>query len=96
MTDHPSTYKGNADHDESIAWDDHASLLPVERKDGVFARTNAVRSGTFAEIIRHIAALPPEEREGYVIEKAGDREYSADEAIALAARDDFPQSPEEE
>jgi hypothetical protein len=92
MTDHPSTFKGEADYSDAIAWDDHASLIPIERKDGVFVRANAIRSGTFAELIRHLAALEPEMREDYVIEKAGDREYSASEAMALAEREDFPHS----
>ncbi len=95
MTDHPSTYEGTPEQSGSAAWDDHASLIPVEGKDGLFARSNAVRSGTFAEMIRHIAALSKDEQHGYVIEKAGDREYTADEAIALAQRPDFPQRGEE-
>ncbi len=95
MTDHPSTYDGTPVQSGLAAWDDHASLIPIESKDGLFARSNAVRSGTFAEMIRHIAALSEDEQQGYVIEKAGDREYTADEAIALAQRPDFPQRGEE-
>jgi len=90
MSDHPSTYKGDANHTDAIAWDDHAQLLPVSRKDGVLARANAARTGTFAEMIRHLAALDESTRSDYVIEKAGDREYSAAEAVELAARTDFP------
>ncbi len=95
MTDHPSTYEGTPINSGETAWDDHASLIPVDGKDGVFAHSNAVRSGTFAEMIRHIAALPQEKRGHFVIEKAGDREYSAEEAVALAQRPDFPQRGEE-
>ena len=46
--------------------------------------------GTFAEMIRHIAQLPEGDRQGYVIQKAGDRTYRADEAMALASTPDFP------
>lgn len=92
MSDHPSTYEGDPEYSEAIAWDDHAMLVPVERKDGVLTRLASVRSGTFAEMIRGLVALEPGMREGYVIEKAGDREYSSGEAMALSARDDFPQT----
>ena len=90
MSDHPSTFEGTPVDGGETAWDDHASLIPVESKDGVFTRMSAVRTGTFAEMIRHLAALPEEKRERYVIEKAGDREYSASEAMNLAQRPDFP------
>ena len=93
MTDHPSTFKGTPVESGETAWTDHASLIPVESKDGIFTRLTAVRDGTFAEMIRHIAALPEEKRGEYVIEKAGDREYSPDEAMKLASRDDFPSKP---
>ncbi len=47
-------------------------------------------SGTFAQIINHIMLLPEGERSQYVIQKAGDRAYTAAEAERLAARSDFP------
>ncbi len=90
MSDHPSTFRGKPNESGSNAWRDHASLIPVETKDGVLTRMTAVRSGTFAEMIHHLAALPENVREGYVIEKAGDREYSAKEAMRLARGPDFP------
>lgn len=93
MTDHPSTFKGTPVESGPTAWTDHASLIPVETKDGIFTRLTAVRTGTFAEMIRHIAALPEERRSDYVIEKAGDKEYSASEVMTLAKRDDFPSKP---
>lgn len=94
MTDHPSTFEGTPVKSDETAWSDHASLIPVETKDGIFSRSSAVRSGTFADMIRHLAALPESDRAGYVIEKAGDREYSGAEAAELAQRDDFPQRDE--
>ncbi|MEM7688302.1 MAG: hypothetical protein AAF291_04705 [Pseudomonadota bacterium] len=93
MTDHPSTFKGTPVESGSTAWTDHASLIPVETKDGLFTRLTAVRTGTFAGMIRHLAALREDQRADYVIEKAGDREYSPDEAMRLASRDDFPSKP---
>ncbi len=94
MTDHPSTFEGTPNNSGETAWDDHASLISVESKDDIFASSGSARSGTFAEMIRHIAALPEGERAGYLIEKAGDRQYTADEAVALAQRADFPQRGE--
>jgi hypothetical protein len=41
-------------------------------------------------MIRHIVSLPEGERDRYVIEKAGDREYSAAEAVELSKHEDFP------
>ena len=95
MADHPSTFEGTPVEGGASAFGDHANLIPVERKDGIFARSNAVRSGTFAQMIRHLAALPEDERAGYVIEKAGDREYTADEAVKLASHPDFPEIGED-
>jgi hypothetical protein len=90
MSDHPSTFRGEPNESGSNAWNDHASLIPVESKDGVLTRMTAVRTGTFAELIRHLSALAEDKRDQYVIEKAGDREYSAEEAIRLASEPDFP------
>lgn len=90
MSDHPSTYKGRTLQTGEQAWQDRAALHRKDDGDGVFDGMKALRRGTFAEMIRHVAALPQDERGKYVIEKAGDREYSAEEAIALSEREDFP------
>ena len=90
MTDHPSTYKGRTLETGEFAWDDRASLHRADDGDGLFDAMKAVRRGTFAEMIRHIVALPEAERGDYVIQKAGDRKYSAGEAEDLASRSDFP------
>ncbi|QUL38571.1 hypothetical protein [Erythrobacter sp. JK5] len=94
MTDHPSTFRGGLDRDGGIDWDDRASL---HRSDsaGMAESAGALRRGSFSEMIRHLARLPEQEREKYVIEKAGDRRYSAAEAAALALRDDFPAEAEQ-
>ena len=90
MSDHPSTYKGTPLETGELAWEDRAALHKADDGDGVFDAMKALRRGTFAEMIRHVAMLPEEERGKYVIEKAGDREYSAEEAVALSKRSDFP------
>lgn len=91
MTDHPSTFRGEASDIGEIAWDDRAALHRVDDGDGVLDGANALRRGSFAEMIHHLMLLPEEERGNYQIEKAGDREYSAIEAAQLHAHPDFPQ-----
>ncbi len=49
-----------------------------------------LRSGTFAELIRHVMLMPEDERAQYCIEKAGDREYHVAEVAGLSQRPDFP------
>ncbi|MDC8753464.1 hypothetical protein OIK40_02270 [Erythrobacter sp. sf7] len=90
MSDHPSTFRGETGDTGTTAWDDRASLHAADDSGGVLDGGSALQRGTFAEMIRHLAALPQETRQRYVIAKAGDRRYSADEAMALASRPDFP------
>lgn len=90
MSDHPSTFRGESTYSGAIAWDARASLHALSDGGGVLDGSNALRRGSFAEMIRHLASLPPETRESYVIVKAGDRRFSASEAMALASRPDFP------
>ncbi|KWV96148.1 MULTISPECIES: hypothetical protein [unclassified Erythrobacter] len=92
MTDHPSTYRGENTHQEGIEWDDRASLHRKDDGDGVLDSAKGLRSGTFADLIRHMMLMPEHERADYYIEKAGDREYHADEVASLSQRDDFPRS----
>ena len=90
MSDHPSTFKGTPVESGEHAWDDRAALHAKATSDGILSGGNALLRGTFAEMIRHVVDMPEDKRGDYVIEKAGDREYSAAEAVALASRDDFP------
>lgn len=90
MADHPSTFGGESLHTGSHAWDDRAALQARDDGDGLLDGAKALMRGTFAEMIRHLAALPEAERQAYVINKAGDREYSAEEAMKLASHPDFP------
>lgn len=90
MADHPSTSGGETLNTGETAWKDRAALHPADGADGVFDGGKALQRGTFAEMIRHLANMPAETRRNYAIVKAGDRRYSADEAMALASHPDFP------
>ncbi|RPF72574.1 hypothetical protein [Aurantiacibacter spongiae] len=90
MTDHPSTYRGDDAHRPGIQWDDRAFLHAEGDGEGVIDAGKSLRSGTFADLIRHVMLMPEEDRAKYYIEKAGDREYHFPEISSLAARDDFP------
>jgi hypothetical protein len=90
MTDHPSTFKAKRTHREGVEWNDRAAVHRVGDGDGLFDGAKALRRGTFAEMIEHMMLLPAEERARYLVEKAGDREYSAAEVEELAARSDYP------
>jgi hypothetical protein len=90
MTDHPSTFKGDTAPSSEEAWDDRATIVPAKQDAQLSSGGLPLLRGTFAEMIRHISQLPEEDRHGYVIQKAGDRTYSADEAMALASRPGFP------
>lgn len=87
---HPSTIRDTDAHSDNVDWGDHAALHLAGRSDGLLTGLEALRRGTFAELISQVMAMPEDERSKYVIEKAGDREYQADEIAALAARADFP------
>lgn len=90
MTDHPSTFAGITTQSGEAAWDDRARIVSADQSDKLDGGGIPLLRGTFADMIRHMAQLPEDDRAGYVIEKAGDRTYSAEEAMALASRPDFP------
>lgn len=92
MTDHPSTFQAEDTHRAGIQWEDRASLHRDDDGGGVLDGAKGLRSGTFAEMIRHIMLLPRDDRDQYHIQKAGDREYHYAEIEALSARSDFPGS----
>lgn len=81
MSDHPSTFKGDPGNTGEIDWDDRATLQ---------LNGTVLRRGTFAEMIRHIGLTDDHNRDRLVIEKAGDRAYTAEEAEELSRRADFP------
>ncbi|MDG6078299.1 hypothetical protein E3U23_03730 [Erythrobacter litoralis] len=90
MPDHPTTFDAEPAVTGQISWEDRASLHRADDGQGVLDGGKGLRSGTFADIINHMLLLPENERDQYVIQKAGDRAYTAAEAERLAARDDFP------
>lgn len=71
-------------------WNDHAVILRREAADGVFHGFASLHSGSFADMVRMVSRMPEDERQSLVIEKSGDRQYSAAEIMGLAARIDFP------
>lgn len=92
MSDHPSTFEGTPTGSARVEWEDRAALHRKDDGDGVLDGAKALRKGTFADMIRHLMLLPADERSSYVIEKAGDREYSADEATVLSEHPHFPRN----
>ncbi|WP_379546551.1 hypothetical protein ACFCW2_11565 [Qipengyuania sp. DSG2-2] len=92
MSDHPSTFEGTPGNTGALNWEDRAALHRKDDGDGVLDGAKSLKRGSFAEIIEHLMLLPGDDREAYVIEKAGDREYSADEAAALYQHPDFPRN----
>lgn len=92
MSDHPSTYEGTPEDTAGVNWADRAALHRKNEGDGVLDGATALRRGTFADMIRHMMLLPESERSDYVIEKAGDREYSAAEVASLSQHSNFPRN----
>jgi len=91
MTDHPTTFRAEPS-DQTIDWDDRAALHRADDGQGLFDGAKALRRGTLAELVRHVMTLPEEERQDYVIQKAGDRKLDMAEIAALAERQDFPEA----
>ena len=89
MTDHPSTFQGES-NPGGIDWDDRASIHRKDDGQGLLDAMKGLHSGTLAEMVAMIAAMPEGERGNYVIQKAGDHKLGTGEIMALAQRDDFP------
>lgn len=90
MTDHPSTYKADGTHRPGVQWDDRAELHLADDGQGVFDGGKGLRGGTLAEMVGQFMAYPAEDRDKYVIQKAGDHKLTRTEIESLAAREDFP------
>ena len=89
MSDHPTTY--NAEPAEGgIAWDDRAEIHRKDDGQGVLDGAKGLHDGTFSAMIKLMMAMKPDERREHVIQKLGDRMYTAGEVEAFAARPDFP------
>ena len=90
MTDHPSTYKAEHTHSAGVEWDDRAELHLADDGQGIFDGGKALRTGTLADMVAHVMALPEAERGKYAIQKMGDHRFTSGEIEALAAREDYP------
>ena len=90
MSDHPTTFRADPDPHGAGFWEDRAALHRADNAGGLLDAATALRRGSFAELVAYVMLLPEEERQDYVIEKLGDREYRADEIADLAARADYP------
>ena len=89
MSDHPTTYNAEA-AEGGIAWDDRAEIHRKDDGRGVLDGAKAVHDGSFLEMIKLMMAMSPDERHKHVIQKLGDRMYSAGEVETIAARGDYP------
>lgn len=90
MTDHPSTFQGEGGSSGGVDWDDGATIHKKGDGQGVLDSLKALHHGTLAEMVAMVSRMPESEREGLVIQKAGDHMLGTSEIMALAARDDFP------
>ena len=89
MSDHPTTF--NAEPAEGgIAWDDRAEIHHKDDGQGVLDGAKGLHDGTFAEMVKLMMAMTPEERAGHVIQKLGDRMYTPAEVEALASAPGYP------
>lgn len=91
MTDHPTAFGDAPEETGHTEWDDRAAIHAVDDGRGLLDGAKALQRGTFAEMIRHLMRMPADARSDYLIQKAGDRAYSADEAARLASSPDFPE-----
>ena len=87
---HPSTFKAVCTGSEGIAWDDHATVHRKDDGQGLFDGLKSLHRGTLAEMVALVSRMPGDQRDKYVIQKAGDHRLDTAEIMALAARKDFP------
>lgn len=86
----PTTFRAEPTGTSSgIQWNDHASIRRVGT-EGLFADFAILHQGTLAQMVAMLARMSANEREGLVIEKAGDREFGPEEVMELYRRSDFP------
>ena len=71
-------------------WNGHATVLLRDAANGFLHDFAALNASPFAQMLRLLSRMPEHERAGLVIEKAGDRQYTPVEAMALVTRKDFP------
>ena len=91
MSQHPTTFAAESAGEPGFGWDDYATLHHRNGGGGLLHGFKRIRSGTLTELVRFVASLPASERDTYMIEKAGDRQFLPREIMELANRDDLPQ-----
>ena len=90
MTDHPNTFRAEDTFDGKIDWNDSASVHRKDDGQGLLDGMKGLHRGTFAEMVALVSRMSEEERDGFVVQKAGDRAYSIEQILKLASRSDFP------
>jgi hypothetical protein len=89
-TDHPTTFRGEPAPADAIRWNDHASVHLASDGQGVFDPLKGLYRGSLAEMVALVSHMPADERDKFVIQKAGGHRLSSAEIMSLAARPDFP------
>ena len=92
MAHNPTTFAGESGGGGAFDWDDAATLHHRANGAGLLHGFTALRRGGFADLIRQVASLPDGERQNYMIERAGDRQYDPNEIVSLYQRADFPRT----
>lgn len=90
MSTSPTTFRGEGASPPGLDWSDHAELHRANDGGGVLHGMKAIRKGTLADMVRHVMALPEDQRAAYSISKAGDHVMQTGEIAALSRRGDFP------
>ncbi len=88
MSDHPTTYGGEA-AEGGFAWDDRAEIHVKDDGQGLLDGAKGLHEGTFREMVKMMMAMPEDDRREHVIQKLGDRMYTPAEVEAIAKRPDF-------
>ncbi len=89
MSHTPATFGGEPARGPGVDWDDAATLHRADDA-GVLSALSALRSGTLADLVRHVALLSEATRAAYVIQRLGDHRLEVSEIMELYARADFP------
>ena len=92
MSNTPPTFGTDPNLHSHIDWDEFATLHHRDDGGGLLYALKAIRSGTLGQLVRQVQSLPQEQRNGYVIEKAGDHRLDHVEITQLANLPDFPRT----
>jgi len=89
MSKSPPTFGTDPALHSGVAWDD---MVTLHRRDsgGVLHELKTLRTGTLADLVRHVMRLPAEQRRDYVIELPGDHNLDWAEIAKLSTLPEFP------